>query len=88
MEIADLGLTMYGHGFQISIQKCDKDGDNRLRVCHSACRSYNNACGACLDCSDQTLFSSEDEGEGQCTGFGDDRPWWKRRFSRISTSRK
>ncbi|KAB1201838.1 Leishmanolysin-like peptidase, partial [Morella rubra] len=39
----------------ISIQKCDKDGDNRLRVCHSACQSYNLACGASLDCSDQTL---------------------------------
>ncbi|KAF5194137.1 Tenascin-n [Thalictrum thalictroides] len=64
----------------ISIQKCDKDGDNRLRVCHSACRSYNAACGACLDCSDQTLFSSEEEGEGQCTGFGEMRPWWLRRF--------
>ncbi|KAI3965304.1 hypothetical protein MKW92_002813 [Papaver armeniacum] len=64
----------------ISIQKCDKDGDNRLRVCHSACRSYNAACGACLDCSDQTLFSSEEEGEEQCTGFGEMRPWWLRRF--------
>ncbi|KAF7817552.1 Leishmanolysin-like peptidase [Senna tora] len=49
----------------ISIQKCDEEGDNRLRVCHSACQSYNLACGASLDCSDQTLFSSE---EGQCTG--------------------
>lgn len=56
---------------QISIQKCDKDGDNRLRVCHSACQSYNLACGASLDCSDQTLFSSEEEGEGQCTGSGE-----------------
>ncbi|KAB1220534.1 Leishmanolysin-like peptidase [Morella rubra] len=55
----------------ISIQKCDKDGDNRLRVCHSACQSYNLACGASLDCSDQTLFSSEEEGEGQCTGSGE-----------------
>lgn len=53
---------------QISIQTCDKDGDNRLRVCHSACQSYNRACGASLDCSDQTLFSSEEEGEAQCTG--------------------
>ncbi|XP_040996682.1 uncharacterized protein LOC121242798 [Juglans microcarpa x Juglans regia] len=52
----------------ISIQKCDKDGDNRLRVCHSACQSYNLACGASLDCSDQTLFSSKEEAEGQCTG--------------------
>lgn len=51
----------------IAIQKCDKDGDNRLRVCHSACQSYNLACAASLDCSDQTLFSNE-ESEGQCTG--------------------
>ncbi|XP_062160225.1 uncharacterized protein LOC133867467 [Alnus glutinosa] len=55
----------------ISIQKCDKDGDNRLRVCHSACQSYNLACGASLDCSDQTLFSGEEEGEGPCTGSGE-----------------
>ncbi|KAL8167894.1 hypothetical protein V2J09_009393 [Rumex salicifolius] len=55
----------------ISIQKCDKDGDDRLRVCHSACQSYNLACGASLDCSDQTLFSGENEGEGQCTGAGE-----------------
>ncbi|KAK9165605.1 hypothetical protein Scep_000796 [Stephania cephalantha] len=62
----------------ISIQKCDEDGDNRLRVCHSACRSYNAACGAGLDCSDQTLFSSEEEGEGQCTGFGKKvGSWWR-----------
>ncbi|CAN6448010.1 unnamed protein product [Victoria cruziana] len=67
----------------ISIQKCDKDGDNRLRVCYSACQSYNAACGAFLDCSDQTLFSSEEEGEGQCTGFGEMRPWWLRRFKRF-----
>lgn len=67
----------------ISIQRCDRDGDNRLRVCHSACESYNTACGACLDCSDQTLFSSEEEGEGQCTGFGDVKPWWPRRFKSI-----
>lgn len=53
---------------QISIQKCDKHGDNRLRVCHSACQSYNRACGASLDCSDLTLFSSESEGGNQCTG--------------------
>ncbi|WOG99020.1 hypothetical protein DCAR_0418366 [Daucus carota subsp. sativus] len=53
----------------ISIQKCDKDGDNRLRVCRSACQSYNKACGASLDCLDQTLFSNEDE-EGLCTGYG------------------
>ncbi|KAJ0085565.1 hypothetical protein Patl1_09091 [Pistacia atlantica] len=57
----------------ISIQKCDSDGDNRLRVCHSACESYNSACGASLDCSDQTLFSSKEDGEGQCTGSGDIR---------------
>lgn len=53
----------------ISIQKCDKDGDNRLRVCRSACQSYNKACGASLDCFDQTLFSNENE-EGLCTGYG------------------
>ncbi|XP_019174894.1 PREDICTED: uncharacterized protein LOC109170300 isoform X3 [Ipomoea nil] len=53
----------------ISIQKCDQDGDNRLRVCHSACQSYNFACGASLDCSDQTLFSNDGEGEGVCTGW-------------------
>ncbi|XP_028803046.1 leishmanolysin [Neltuma alba] len=63
----------------ISIQKCDKDGDNRLRVCHSACQLYNLACGASLDCSDQTLFSSEGEGEGQCTGAGQMKlPWYNR----------
>ena len=56
---------------QISIQKCDNDGDDRLRVCYSACESYNLACGASLDCSDQTLFSTEEEGEGQCTGSGE-----------------
>ncbi|KAJ4815085.1 Leishmanolysin-like peptidase [Rhynchospora pubera] len=67
----------------ISIQRCDRDGDNRLRVCHSACRSYNAACGAGLDCSDQTLFSSEEEGDGQCTGYGDIKPWWFRRFRTI-----
>ncbi|KAL0432450.1 UNVERIFIED_CONTAM: Leishmanolysin-like peptidase [Sesamum latifolium] len=59
----------------ISIQKCDEDGDNRLRVCHSACQSYNAACGASLDCSDQTLFSNEDEGEGLCTGWGELSSW-------------
>ncbi|CAL1410988.1 unnamed protein product [Linum trigynum] len=64
----------------ISIQKCDKDGDNRLRVCHSACMSYNSACGASLDCSDQTLFSSEDEGEGQCTGVGEMKVSWLSRM--------
>ncbi|KAA8537669.1 hypothetical protein F0562_027341 [Nyssa sinensis] len=63
----------------ISIQKCDKDGDNRLRVCHSACHSYNLACGATLDCSDQTLFSNEDEGDNQCTGSGEMKvPWFNR----------
>ncbi|THU58622.1 hypothetical protein C4D60_Mb03t16300 [Musa balbisiana] len=67
----------------ISIQRCDKDGDNRLRVCHSACRSYNAACGASLDCSDQTLFGSGEEGEGQCTGYGEMRPWWMRRISNL-----
>ncbi|KAK1291665.1 hypothetical protein QJS10_CPB17g02590 [Acorus calamus] len=64
----------------ISIQRCDRDGDNRLRVCHSACRSYNDACGASLDCSDQTLFSSEGEGDGQCTGHGENRSGWLRRL--------
>ncbi|KAK6118913.1 hypothetical protein DH2020_047366 [Rehmannia glutinosa] len=59
----------------ISIQKCDEDGDNRLRVCHSACQSYNQACGASLDCSDQTLFSHENEGEGLCTGWGEISTW-------------
>ncbi|KAF7851583.1 hypothetical protein BT93_L3580 [Corymbia citriodora subsp. variegata] len=52
----------------ISIQKCDKDGDNRLRVCHSACQSYNRACGASLDCADLTLFSGENKHGSQCTG--------------------
>ncbi|WOK99198.1 leishmanolysin-like peptidase [Canna indica] len=66
----------------ISIQRCDNDGDNRLRVCHSACQSYNAACGASLDCSDQTLFSSE-EGEEQCTGYGEKRPWWLRPFRNL-----
>jgi leishmanolysin len=60
----------------ISIQRCDKDGDNRLRVCHSACEAYNLACGASLDCSDQTLFSSENEGEGLCTGWGEMDSWF------------
>ncbi|EEF52528.1 metalloendopeptidase, putative [Ricinus communis] len=64
----------------ISIQKCDKDGDDRLRVCHSACQSYNLACGASLDCSDQTLFSSEEEGEGQCTGSGEMKVTWLNRL--------
>ncbi|KAL5558099.1 hypothetical protein UlMin_034310 [Ulmus minor] len=67
----------------ISIQKCDKDGDNRLRVCHSACQSYNLACGASLDCSDQTLFSSEEEGEGQCTGSGEMKLSWGNRLQSI-----
>ncbi|RWW80464.1 hypothetical protein BHE74_00011184 [Ensete ventricosum] len=67
----------------ISIQLCEEDGDNRLRVCHSACRSYNAACGASLDCSDQTLFGSEEEGEGQCTGNGEMQTWWMRRVSNL-----
>ncbi|CAK9312628.1 unnamed protein product [Citrullus colocynthis] len=67
----------------ISIQKCDQDGDNRLRVCHSACQSYNLACGASLDCSDQTLFSSEEEGEGQCTGSGEIKLSW---FNRLRSN--
>ncbi|KAG0610529.1 hypothetical protein M758_7G072700 [Ceratodon purpureus] len=62
----------------ISIQRCDTDGDNRLRVCHSACESYNTACGARLDCSDRTLFSGkEGDGEGICTGDGAVRTWWQ-----------
>ncbi|KMT19291.1 hypothetical protein BVRB_1g012970 [Beta vulgaris subsp. vulgaris] len=64
----------------ISIQKCDMDGDNRLRVCHSACQSYNLACGASLDCSDQTLFSNEEESEDQCTGASEIRLSWLGRF--------
>ncbi|KAL4296012.1 hypothetical protein GQ457_12G019190 [Hibiscus cannabinus] len=71
----------------ISIQKCDNDGDNRLRVCHSACQSYNLACGASLDCSDQTLFSSEEEGDGQCTGFGETKLSWYNRFQSSFFSR-
>uniref|UniRef100_A0A1D1YLX8 Leishmanolysin-like peptidase n=1 Tax=Anthurium amnicola TaxID=1678845 RepID=A0A1D1YLX8_9ARAE len=67
----------------ISIQRCDKDGDNRLRVCHSACQSYNVACGASLDCSDQTLFSSEEEGDEQCTGYGETRSGWLPRLRSI-----
>ncbi|KAG7020531.1 Leishmanolysin-like peptidase [Cucurbita argyrosperma subsp. argyrosperma] len=59
------------------------DGDNRLRVCHSACQSYNLACGASLDCSDQTLFSSEEEGEGQCTGSGEIKLSW---FNRLRSN--
>ncbi|KAL8250641.1 hypothetical protein R6Q59_034334 [Mikania micrantha] len=56
----------------ISIQKCEKDGNNRLRVCHSACQAYNLACGASLDCSDQTLFSDK----GLCTGSGEMESWF------------
>lgn len=76
-------LSELALNFQISIQKCDKDGDNRLRVCHSACQSYNLACGASLDCSDQTLFSSDGEGEGQCTGSGEMKLSW---FNRLRSS--
>ncbi|XP_078435512.1 metalloendopeptidase / zinc ion binding protein [Wolffia australiana] len=57
----------------ISIQRCDEGGDNRLRVCHSACVSYNAACGASIDCSDQTLFSKE---EGRCTGYEEMGKGW------------
>jgi hypothetical protein len=61
---------------QISIQRCDMDGDNRLRVCQSACQSYNKACGARLDCSDRTLFSGEEGyGSGTCTGDGTTEAW-------------
>ncbi|KAL2649366.1 hypothetical protein R1flu_017494 [Riccia fluitans] len=67
----------------ISIQRCDRDGDNRLRVCHSACESYNLACGARLDCSDRTLFSGEDDGEDTCTGDGAVRPWWQFHFRTL-----
>ncbi|KAL9231584.1 hypothetical protein vseg_006795 [Gypsophila vaccaria] len=74
----------------ISIQKCDKDGDNRLRVCHSACQSYNLACGASLDCSDQTLFSNLNEGDDQCTGASEIRLSWLGRvrsgFRHVDTS--
>ncbi|GJR85484.1 EGF-like domain, peptidase M8, leishmanolysin, frizzled domain protein, partial [Tanacetum coccineum] len=56
----------------ISIQKCEEDGNNRLRVCYSACQAYNLACGASLDCSDQTLFSDK----GLCTGLGDMESWF------------
>ncbi|KAI3759066.1 hypothetical protein L6452_06639 [Arctium lappa] len=56
----------------ISIQKCEKDGNNRLRVCYSACQTYNMACGASLDCSDQTLFSDK----GLCTGSGEMESWF------------
>ncbi|KAI5056639.1 hypothetical protein GOP47_0028826 [Adiantum capillus-veneris] len=63
----------------ISIQRCDQDGDNRLRVCHSACMSYNSACGARLDCSDRTLFSGLDE-EGMCTGDGGMHSWLDQPF--------
>ncbi|KAL7607136.1 uncharacterized protein LOC111920667 [Lactuca sativa] len=56
----------------ISIQKCEKDGNNRLRVCYSACQAYNLACGASLDCSDQTLFSDQD----LCTGLGEMESWF------------
>lgn len=72
---------------QISIQKCDIDGDDRLRVCHSACQSYNMACGASLDCSDQTLFSTAEEGDAECTGSGEIRsPWFSRLWSRLVAS--
>ncbi|XP_057516863.1 uncharacterized protein LOC130798035 [Amaranthus tricolor] len=64
----------------ISIQKCDNDGDNRLRVCYSACQSYNLACGASLDCSDQTLFSNKEENEDQCTGASEISSSWFSRF--------
>ncbi|GJM96498.1 hypothetical protein PR202_ga13338 [Eleusine coracana subsp. coracana] len=62
----------------ISIQRCDEDGDNRLRVCYSACESYNTACGAGLECSDQTLFSKREEEEKgvPCTGYGEKKSFW------------
>uniref|UniRef100_A0A8R7Q2D9 FZ domain-containing protein n=4 Tax=Triticinae TaxID=1648030 RepID=A0A8R7Q2D9_TRIUA len=62
----------------ISIQRCDEDGDNRLRVCYSACELYNTACGAGLDCSDQTLFSKREEEEKgvPCTGYGEKKSSW------------
>ncbi|KAF3556911.1 hypothetical protein F2Q69_00012693, partial [Brassica cretica] len=71
----------------ISIQKCDIDGDDRLRVCHSACQSYNVACGASLDCSDQTLFSTAEEGDANCTGSAEIRsPWFTRLWSKLLAS--
>lgn len=69
---------------QISIQRCDMDGDNRLRVCYSACESYNTACGARLDCSDRTLFSGEGSNDkGMCTGDGAVAAWWMLHFSTL-----
>ena len=68
----------------ISIQQCDMDGDNRLRVCYSACESYNTACGARLDCSDRTLFSGEGSNDkGMCTGDGAVAAWWMLHFSTL-----
>lgn len=85
IKTACYSLTEYCHckfgvPLQISIQRCDRDGDNRLRVCHSACQSYNAACGARLDCSDRTLFSGEGDGAGTCTGDGAVQPWWQVHF--------
>lgn len=70
--------TFLNFFLQISIQRCDEDGDNRLRVCYSACELYNTACGAGLDCSDQTLFSKREEEEKgvPCTGYGEKKSFW------------
>ncbi|CAM9004274.1 unnamed protein product [Rhodiola kirilowii] len=65
----------------ISIQKCDEGGQNRLRVCSSACQSYNDACGTNLDCSDQTLFSND---TSRCT-TGEPSKIRPAFFSRILT---
>ncbi|XP_027329186.1 uncharacterized protein LOC113845803 isoform X2 [Abrus precatorius] len=73
---------------RLACWKCEKDGDNRLRVCHSACQSYNLACGASLDCGDQTLFSSEGEEGGQCTGSGEMKLSWLNRLRSSFSLRK
>ncbi|MED6162849.1 hypothetical protein PIB30_074323 [Stylosanthes scabra] len=65
---------------EISIQKCNNDGDNMLRMCHYACQSYNLTYEASLDCNKQTLFSNEKEGEGQCTGSHELKLSWFNRF--------
>ncbi|CAA7399469.1 unnamed protein product [Spirodela intermedia] len=69
----------------ISIQRCDMDGDNRLRVCRSVSGDYNAACGASLDCSDETLFTGEEDGGEQprCTGYGEAPRGWLRSIRRI-----
>ncbi|CAA6663041.1 unnamed protein product [Spirodela intermedia] len=54
----------------ISIQRCDMDGDNRLRVCRSVSGDYNAACGASLD-------------SARCTGYGEAPRGWLRSIRRI-----